>query len=1275
MSSMTQIIQNAFLHRKSFVTDSSLYATEPYQAVPIILSHESLWIDSESIPDEIPALVAANNEVDLTNDLSFFDSFGNLISIDQEANRISCVQKKVRIALTRGDFGEYFSVDQDLRRLIHENFASGFSPVIEYTDDLNVSPAILPRHLWNIQYMSGIITVNENILPSNVFITAYFYTGRVGLDKKIKNPSTDDIEEGVINKFFTKDLMLSHINELAIDSNTGTSFVLSVGSSDSIIEGVQNKFFTQENFDRAFQAKTLTDLSQDDSVRFVTAETMSNLNLSIGGVSELAFSELPAPPGDTNAKLYVERNPEGGNVLFFEETPISSLVPNDENNSRHPDSPANQFGDQLGNFVGTFDGPTKGVHMGDVRGNVQGFVSDLGNHPIIEAKVLGNGEGHWVGTVNGDIVGKFEGYAKVVTGSVDNASHLTVGTFDATASVHVKAEDNHLKISHTDGSGALIQVKQDSHLLISCSRLQTTSTIICNNIDCSQTLNVNELNTSNLRCAGLTNSFYGIFETGRIEDVTEIVADVATLSVASVNLVVAEQISSHASFVEEGIFSNISCNSSTFETMNANKLSVSDFHVQNLSFDASLFLENPNLVFNTLSVSAVTTNEISAGNVNLQNILVQAGADFQNITSQIVNSQKIITTSLSCSVLHIPSGNIVSLSVNNTHTDNSSFLTASVNQLFIDDSFSSSTNTNILQASVANVTDISALTLSTSNLTSENCFCDLMQSTTTKSQTLSAGTQVAGYISSGNLLVEDTLSASSIDTQSMNTTQILTHSVDAHVGRFNDLSVQVLFSNSAFTELNRSQSLSANVCTLHSIESLSVSSSVASFLNSSSEHHLCSNLSVNSSNFVSSHIGRLSVNNVRAVRAVSSLLSAAYTHTDLGVVTGTLSCGGLLVATDLHTSTAHTQILNTEQCVAQLLSTNRFDSDIVKISLLSVSNANLTSSRSSTVSCSALTCDDVRGTRAKFDILSVSSIVGVNLSLSGSSGGVSADLVNELILSVSNSFENALDALSLQDLQGLNTLSCATGKIDTLISDDVHTNTIRSKSLSVSEIAVSSLSVATLHGIVLTQELSVTGLVGHISTASVTTSDLSCGTLFIDNIVRSLPHISDTNNPAVLTTSTVGDFALFSEDTKHSGDMVVEGSLYVTDTIFMGTEPSLNIENVKNMIASSISVGELAVGMLTGIGGGTLGGSITDVVSNLLSVSPHDSIHEGNMQIEGNLVVSGVVLTGAHNKLMSNHGLFEMEGTLSVSGDLIAGDINIVQTLLSLQAQISQLTS
>eukprot|EP00966_Prymnesium_polylepis_P289932 6697088-Prymnesium_polylepis.2 len=188
---------------------------------------------------------------------------------------------------------------------------------------------------------------------------------------------------------------------------------------------------------------------------------MSNLNLSIGGVSEVGFNVNIIPPNDTNAKLYVERGTAGQNILYFENQPIGAT----EISSMPAIAP--QEHDSLGNFTGCFEGPTRGVHTGDVKGNVQGFVSDLSNHPIIEAKILGDGEGHWVGTVNGDLVGKFEGHAKIVTGSIDNASHVTIGTFDSTASFHVKSSDTHVQIAHTDGSSALIECHAESRLAVS----------------------------------------------------------------------------------------------------------------------------------------------------------------------------------------------------------------------------------------------------------------------------------------------------------------------------------------------------------------------------------------------------------------------------------------------------------------------------------------------------------------------------------------------------------------------------------------------------------------------------------------------------------------------------------------------------------------------------------------------------------------------------------------------------------------------------------------
>jgi|APSaa5957512622_1039677.scaffolds.fasta_scaffold05841_2 hypothetical protein len=1266
------LLQNAFLHRKSFVSESSLYATEPYDAIPIVLAHESLWIDSEILPNHVPPLLLNNDVLDDSNNNGFFDLNGAVVSSTiRNGHRVAVLQKKVRITLTVGNFGEYAGQTEDLRRAVHQNYGENYSSVVEY--ESNGVLSVLPNHLWQMQHMSGVITVDRavrSLIPQNIFITAYLYCGRVGIDKSIKDTTTDDIEEGVTNKFFTRELLLSHITELATDNTT--NFVLSVGNSDSITEGVYNKFFTQSYFDTAFHSKYVGDLNESDDVRLVTSQTMSNLNLSVGGVAEMGFNVNFVPPNDTNAKLYVERDQAGENVLYFEKKPIGAT-----DVASIPSAAPQAQADSLGNFSGYFEGPTRGVHTGDVKGNVQGFVSDLGNHPIIEAKILGNGEGHWVGTVNGDVVGKFEGQAKVITGSIDNVSHVTVGTFDSTASLHVKSSDSHFQISNTDGGSALIECLAESRLAVSCSVFETNG-IVCGTMDCSETLTVNDFNANNIKCVGLTNSFYGIFETGRIEDVSEMIGVSASLSICNTESSNTLQLSCADSFVDrskgtECIFDNISCNICTFDEVKSNNISVSSFHVENLSFDTSLFLDNPNIVFNTLSVSEITSNSLSLGDVRVNNITIEGGASMPNIFSQNIHTDSIATQTLSISSFFFPedfSINIRTLSVQSLSIESGNSNTLSVASIFYDSCESSHTKTIALESSTISTNSFFSSLLSVSSVN-----CDVIHSTDTVAHTIS--------VSSCNSVTvfSESLSSSSIFTNvlscsnatvaqafllSLNSTFIETQSLDSH-----SLSTQTLFSDSTLTDTLESSTLSVNYAHIDHGSVLSVALSFAEVQQLKSDIHFSSHLSVNSSYINSLSTDTLSVNNVNTIRLKSYILSTGSLLADLSLVEN-ISCSNSIRSLNINTNTISVGNTISESIVSQSLSVHNTYSPIAVLGLLSVSNANIQNTFSSILSCSTLKCDDINAPRANFDILSVNSIVGMNITLS--TGGVSKDFVESLFLSVNESIETALNALSLQDIDGLNSLSCSAGKINVLSSDTILVDTLYGKNLSASEIVVSSLSVATLHGIVLTQELSVTGLVGHISTSSITASDLSCGTLFIDKIVRSIPHVSDTADPAVLTTSTVGDFALFAEDTKHSGDMIIEGSLYVTDTIFMGTQPSLNIENVQNMIASSISVGELAVGMLTGIGGGTLGGTITDIVTNLLSVSPHDTVHEGNMQIEGNLVVSGVVLTGAHNKLIHNHGSFEMEGVLSVSGDIISNGINIIDTLLSLQQRLDYLT-
>ena len=1258
-------LQNAILHRKSCVTDSSLHASEPYIASPIILSHESLWIDSELMPNVVAPL-SLDGVVDTSNNNFFLDTTGAVVaSASRHGQRVSSVQKRVRLELTRGSFGEYTSPTEDLRRVVHQNYGQGYSIVVEY--ESNGILSILQSHLWEIQHMAGVVTIDKavrSLIPQTIFITAYLYCGRVGIDKSIKDTTTDDIEEGVTNKFFTRELLLSHITELATDNTT--NFVISVANSDSITEGIYNKFFTQNNFDSAFNSKYVGDLNESDDVRLVTSETMSNLNLSVGGVSEMGFNVNFVPPNNTNAKLYVERGTAGENVLYFENKPIGATT-------SMPSAAPQEHADSLGNFSGYFEGPTRGVHTGDVKGNVQGFVSDLGNHPIIEAKLLGDGEGHWVGTVNGDVVGKFEGQAKIVTGSIDNASHVTVGTFDSTSSLHVKSSDRHVQISNTDGGSALIECRGESRLTVSCSVFET-SEIVCDSFQ-TQTLTVNELNANNIKCVGLTNSFYGIFETGRIEDVSEMVGVSASLSLCNTEASKTLQLSCADSFVDrsrgsECTFNTISCNTCTFDEVKSNNISVSSFHVEKLSFDTSVFLDNPNIVFNTLSVSEITSNSLSLGDVHVNNITTAGGASMLNIFSQNIHTESITTQILSISSLHFPddfSINIRTLSVQSLSIESGNADTLSVASIFYDscESYntrtttleSSSISTNNLFSSFSSVSSMNCDSIHSTDINVRSVSVSSCSSVTMFSESLSSSSVFTNELSCSYAIV-DQASISSLDSTFIETLTLRAHS----------LSAQTLFSNTISVAALEGNTISVNFGHIDHGSVLSIALSFAEVQQLKSDVHLSSDLSVNSSYIYSLSTDTLSVNNVNTNRLKSYILSTGSILADLSLVEN-ISCSNSIKALNIHTNTISIGTTTADNIVSKELSVHNTYSPLAVLGLLSVSNANIKNTFSSILSCSALNCDDITAPRASFDILSVNSIVGVDITIS--TGGVSKDFVESLFLSVNES----INALSLQDIDGLNSLSCSAGKINVLSSDTIRVETLRAQNLSVSEIAVSSLSVATLHGIVLTQELSVTGLVGHISTSSVTASDLSCGTLFIDRIVRSVPHVSDTADPAVLTTSTVGDFALFAEDTKHSGDMIIQGSLYVTDTIFMGTQPSLNIENVQNMVASSISVGELAVGMLTGIGGGTLGGTITDIVTNLLSVSPHDTVHEGNMQIEGNLVVSGVVLTGAHNKLMHNHGSFEMEGILSVSGDIISNGINIIDTLLSLQQRLDNLTT
>lgn len=1247
-------MHNAFIHRRSYVTNSALFASEPHTAAPIVLSHESLWVDSQLIPNTMGSVLTEEHTVDTSNNDAYFDATGNLVhSPTRNGRPLAAVQKRVRLELTRGSYSEYTSDSVDLRRLIHRNYTTAHSIAVETLADGEMT--VLAGHMWSVQHMAGLITVHAGMTPPDrLYVTAYFYCGRVGLDASITNPTTDDIVEGVSNKFFSKELLLSHINDLAADDEV--TLALSVSSTDHLVEGVHNHFFTQERFDTALGTKTIDDIAASETSRLVTTETMNNLGLGLGGVTELELVPQTTPPVQTTGKLYVER--EGGeDVLFFGDQPLGRAEPGQ---TRAPaiNTTATAV-DGIGHFTGSFDGQTRGVHTGDVIGNVTGFVSDLGNHPIIETKILGDGEGHWVGTVNADVVGKFEGYAKVVTGSIDNASHVTVGTYDASASLHVQAQDRQFRISHTSGESAEINCfpTGDLHISVAETAVVAIPRIECDSIKCHSSIHVADVLADQINCVGIKNNFYGITEVGRIEDVSEIVAEVGLLSAAEIGRTNTQALSCHNGMIGDASISvaavhTLVVDTAACESLTSDTLSVANFHVEQLSFDASVFLENPNLIFNTLSASAATLDRLSIGSQTVGNLVVQAGTELDNLTASSITTPTITASSISVAELALNHLELPVLSVQDGYALTAMVSLSHTHTAIVDALSAASTATTELRAESLHVQSISTGSFLGLDIVTRDLSAAGVTINSLHAIALEANTALATTLSV-HALQADVLSCATAECRAMDAVHLSVSEATAdHLGA-RVLSTSTAYSDTAHA--NKQSALSIGTLEIFANNAyLQTLSSGSLFSDSLSVSRVVANaLSVQGLSTDTHTTHMLSVNALHARRVENTALSVANLTADTARVHA-LSCSSGIVADNA--SLSHLSALSlasTSLSVARSYA-HTLQSELTQIALLSVSNARLQHGTAATLSCSALKCDDIHAPRARIDVLSVHSLVGVDLASGTSGGGVSEEFVQNIFLSV-----NALISALSVSATVPNSLSCQLVLADELSSSTLATPIATINTLASEHARIASLSVGTLHGLVLTQELSVTGVASHLSASSLTSSDLSCATIFVDNIVRSLPHASDVANPAVLTTSTTGDFALFEEETKHSGDMIVEGSLYVTDTIFMGTQPALRIENVQHIVASSISVGELAVGMLTGIGEGTLG----SVVSNLLSVSPHDTVHEGNMLVDGNLVVSGVVLTGAHNKLLSETGSFEMAGSLSISGDVITGDVNLTQRL------------
>ena len=143
-------VENALLHRASYVTNSKLVSLEPHTAILPILAHESLWIDSEHIPtqaqnDITHLLRSPTDGLDVDNENVLFDQNGNM-------SDSGYVQKVIRLPLTHGNFGEL--ANSILKNAVHPRYASDglYKP---YWKRAGWFFQLVPDHLWQFDALSG----------------------------------------------------------------------------------------------------------------------------------------------------------------------------------------------------------------------------------------------------------------------------------------------------------------------------------------------------------------------------------------------------------------------------------------------------------------------------------------------------------------------------------------------------------------------------------------------------------------------------------------------------------------------------------------------------------------------------------------------------------------------------------------------------------------------------------------------------------------------------------------------------------------------------------------------------------------------------------------------------------------------------------------------------------------------------------------------------------------------------------------------------------------
>ena len=231
---------------------------EPHLSVQPVLAHESLWLDSGSIPvrllgDMSPLFTErANGELvaDVTDHASYFDASGVRQTAAIADGGTGVIEKQVRAQLARGRYGEFVSV----KHIIHENIglqtAMLYRPLLEYRVQGQFTS--VADHEWHLDYYAGVLTWKKAVLDAELYLSFYRYAGRIGATAHMLNPSSDTLSEGSVNRFMKKDVVQQWAGEVVAHLDT-----------DAIPEGAKNRYAqsreTVESWTEAQLAALTTD--------------------------------------------------------------------------------------------------------------------------------------------------------------------------------------------------------------------------------------------------------------------------------------------------------------------------------------------------------------------------------------------------------------------------------------------------------------------------------------------------------------------------------------------------------------------------------------------------------------------------------------------------------------------------------------------------------------------------------------------------------------------------------------------------------------------------------------------------------------------------------------------------------------------------------------------------------------------------------------------------------------------------------------------------------